>query len=192
MSLNKLDQVSFFHILASSVPKWVQKLEFTRTGEICIEIHPDYIQEFFLYFRHHANIQANVLIDVTAVDYPTREKRFEVVYHLLSTVFNQRFRVKTSIEDGESVPTVENIYRSAGWFEREVWDLFGIYFSNHSDLRRILTDYGFHGHPLRKDFPVTGFFEVRYDEEEKRVLTDRLELSQDFRYFAFDDPWKAK
>lgn len=181
---------SLIHLLVTSIPKWVNKVEYTRTGEICIEIESEYVREFFTYLRDHSNLQVAVLIDVTAVDYPTREKRFEVVYHLLSVAFNQRFRVKTSVGDGESLSSIQNIYRAAGWFEREVWDLFGIYFFDHTDLRRILTDYGFHGHPMRKDFPLTGFVQVYYDEEEKRVQMEPTEVSQDFRYFSFEDAWK--
>jgi len=130
-------------------------------------------------------------LDITAVDYPTREKRFEVVYHLLSISLNTRIRVKVCLDDISSVSSIQSIYKSAGWFERETWDMFGIFFSNHSDLRRILTDYGFEGHPLQKDFPLSGYIEARYNETEKRVILEPIELSQDFRFFEFANPWDA-
>lgn len=128
-------------------------------------------------------------MDVTAVDYPSRPQRFEVVYHLLSVKHNARLCVKTCVDEVHPVPSSVSVYPSAGWSEREVWDLFGVHFAGHPDLRRILTDYGFQGHPLRKDFPLSGYMEVRYDETQKRVLYEPVELSQEFRYFAFRTPW---
>jgi NADH/F420H2 dehydrogenase subunit C len=174
-----------------SIPNWVEKCEFSRTGEITITIGADSVYEFFLYVQNHTNLQMKMLVDLTAVDHPAREKRFEVVYHLLSLQYNTRLRVKTHVDEMTSLPSLEKVYNSSGWFEREVWDLFGIYFSNHSDLRRILTDYGFEGHPMRKDFPLTGYVEARYDESEKRVLLEPLELAQEFRFFEFANPWET-
>lgn len=136
------------------------------------------------------NTQYKVLMDVTAVDYPSRPLRFEVVYNLLSVQYNARIRIKTSINEVNPLGSSTQVYSSAGWWEREVWDMFGIFFSNHPDLRRILTDYGFQGHPLRKDFPLTGYVEVRYDDSEKRVITESLELTQEFRFFDFSSPWE--
>jgi NADH/F420H2 dehydrogenase subunit C len=136
------------------------------------------------------NTQYKVLVDVTAVDYPSRPLRFEVVYNLLSVTYNARIRIKTCVDEIQPLLSSSPVYSSAGWWEREIWDMFGIFFSNHPDLRRILTDYGFQGHPLRKDFPLTGYVEVRYDDSEKRVITESLELTQEFRFFDFSSPWE--
>jgi NADH-quinone oxidoreductase subunit C len=131
------------------------------------------------------------IIDVTAVDWPGREKRFDVVYHLLSPTRNQRVRVKVETDEVTAVPSVTPVYRGADWFEREAYDLYGVVFSGHPDLRRLLTDYGFEGHPLRKDFPLTGFVEVRWDDELKRVVYDPVRLAQEFRNFDFLSPWEG-
>jgi NADH dehydrogenase (ubiquinone) Fe-S protein 3 len=134
-----------------------------------------------------------ILVDITAIDYPysQKQKRFEVVYHVLSIKYANRIRIKTLVNEISSIQSIEKIFSAANWFEREVWDLFGIFFSNHSDLRRILTDYGFEGHPLRKDFPLTGYIEARYCESEKRVVLEPIEMTQDFRFFEFANPWKS-
>jgi NADH-quinone oxidoreductase subunit C len=131
------------------------------------------------------------LLDICGVDYPEKEKRFEVVYHLLSHQHNQRIRVKLETDEDNAVPSLVSLYSSAGWYEREAWDMFGIIFSDNPDLRRILTDYGFSGHPLRKDFPLTGYVELRYDSEQKRVVYEPVKLVQDFRNFDFVSPWEA-
>ncbi|PYE84139.1 NADH-quinone oxidoreductase subunit C [Pseudoroseicyclus aestuarii] len=131
------------------------------------------------------------LIDITAVDHPGREKRFDVVYHFLSMWQNQRIRVKVAVGEQEMVPTLTEVFPAAGWYEREVFDMFGLLFSGHPDLRRILTDYGFRGHPLRKDFPTTGYTEVRYDEVEKRVVYEPVKLVQEYRQFDFMSPWEG-
>jgi NADH-quinone oxidoreductase subunit C len=131
------------------------------------------------------------IIDITAVDWPEREKRFDVVYHLLSPRRNQRIRVKVQTDEVTPVPSIISVYRGADWFEREVYDLYGVLFSGHPDLRRLLTDYGFEGHPLRKDFPLTGFVEVRWDDELKRVVYDPVRLAQEFRNFDFLSPWEG-
>jgi NADH-quinone oxidoreductase subunit C len=131
------------------------------------------------------------IIDITAVDWPEREKRFDVVYHLLSPRRNQRIRVKVQTDEATPVPSIISVYRGADWFEREVYDLYGVLFSGHPDLRRLLTDYGFEGHPLRKDFPLTGFVEVRWDDELKRVVYDPVRLAQEFRNFDFLSPWEG-
>ena len=131
------------------------------------------------------------VIDITAVDWPEREKRFDVVYHLLSPRRNQRIRVKVQTDEATPVPSVISVYRRADWFEREVYDLYGVLFSGHPDLRRLLTDYGFEGYPLRKDFPLTGFVEVRWDDELKRVVYDPVRLAQEFRNFDFLSPWEG-
>ena len=129
--------------------------------------------------------------DVTAVDWPQREKRFDVVYHLLSPTKNVRIRIKAAIAENEPIPSVVGVYPGANWFEREAYDLYGVVFSGHPDLRRILTDYGFEGHPLRKDFPLTGYVEVRYDDELKRVVYEPVRLAQEFRNFDFLSPWEG-
>ncbi len=175
-----------------AIPNWIEKCEFTRTGEVSVQIASNAVLPFFYYIQNHTNLQMKVLVDITAVDYPTRTKRFEVVYHLLSVQNNIRLRVKTCVDEMTSLQSIEEIYPSAGWFERETWDMFGIYFANNSDLRRILTDYGFEGHPLRKDFPLSGYIEARYDESEKRILLEPIELPQDFRFFEFANPWEMK
>ena len=132
-----------------------------------------------------------MLMDVCGVDYPERERRFEVVYNLLSVSHNQRIRVKVPVGETESVPSVTPLFPTANWFERETWDLYGVFFSDHPDLRRILTDYGFEGHPLRKDFPLTGHVEVRYDDEQKRVVYEPVKLVQEFRNFDYLSPWEG-
>lgn len=143
------------------------------------------------FLKKNSGCQFTTLVDITAVDYPSREKRFDVVYHLLSMNLNQRVRVKTQIAEGNMVPSLVGLFPSANWFEREVFDMYGIPFSGHPDLRRILTDYGFAGHPLRKDFPLTGFNEVRYDEVQKKVVYEPVELVQEFRNFDFESPWEG-
>lgn len=143
------------------------------------------------FLRDDANCLFKVLVDVCGVDYPERERRFEVVYNLLSLHHNQRVRVKVPADEATLVPSAAGLYSSAGWYEREAWDLYGIRFVGNPDLRRIMTDYGFEGHPLRKDFPLTGFVELRYDEAQKRVVYEPVELTQDFRSFDFMSPWEG-
>ena len=141
--------------------------------------------------RDDTQCKFEILLDVCGVDHLGRDQRFDVVYHLLSITNNYRVRVKVPVREGEAIPSVVWIYSSAGWFERETWDLFGIYFDGNEDLRRILTDYGFDGHPLRKDFPLTGFVELRYDDEQKRVVYEPVQLTQEFRRFDFMSPWEG-
>ena len=135
--------------------------------------------------------QFSTLVDITGVDYPERPQRFDVVYHFLSMYQNHRIRLRVAVRDDEMVPSITDVHASANWFEREVFDMFGILFSGHPDLRRILTDYGFRGHPLRKDFPTTGYTEVRYDEEKKRVVYEPVSLVQEYRQFDFMSPWEG-
>lgn len=162
----------------------------SKLGESTIYIDPSKLVSFFTFLKQHVNTQFKVMVDITAVDYPNLASvaRFEVVYNLLSIKYNTRIRVKTLVDEITPISSITEVYAAAGWWEREVWDMFGIFFSNHPDLRRILTDYGFQGHPLRKDFPLTGYVEVRYDDSEKRVITEPVELSQEFRYFDFESP----
>lgn len=144
------------------------------------------------FLRDHSSCQYKSVVDISGADYPTREKRFEVVYHLLSVHHNSRIRVKTYADEVSPVPSIVSLFGGADWYEREIWDLYGVFFSNHPDLRRILTDYGFEGHPLRKDFPLTGYVEVRYDEEKKRVVQEPLQLSQAFRDLTGAlSPWEG-
>ena len=160
-------------------------------GELTVTVARDRLIEAMTFLRDDARCAFKVLVDVCGADYPEREQRFDVVYHLLSLERNQRIRVKVLTDEETPVPSVVGIYNSANWFEREAWDLYGILFSDHPDLRRILTDYGFEGHPLRKDFPLTGYVEVRYDDEKKRVVYEPVKLTQDFRYFDFLSPWEG-
>lgn len=180
---------SFATSLIRMVPKWLDWCV-SHKNELIVCVHPDHLIPLLFFLRDHSNTQYKVLVDVTAVDYPARPRRFQVVYNLLSVEFNARIRIKTCVDDIHPLHSSTAVYSSAGWWEREVWDMFGIFFSNHPDLRRILTDYGFQGHPLRKDFPLTGYVEVRYDDSEKRVVTESLELTQEFRFFDFSSPWQ--
>jgi NADH-quinone oxidoreductase subunit C len=160
-------------------------------GELTIIVERPAIARVLTYLRDSETFQFSQLMDVCGVDYLGREPRFDVVYHLLSLVRNWRLRVKVQVEDGMPVPSVTSVYNCANWWEREVFDLYGIPFEDHPDLRRILTDYGFEGHPLRKDFPLTGYVEVRYDEEQKRVVYEPVKLPQAFRTFDFESPWEG-
>ena len=162
-----------------------------RLGELCLEVERDEILNVIKYLRDDANCQFSTLLDVCAVDYPERTERFEVVYNLLSMSHNTRIRVKLSTDEDTPVASVTSVFNSANWWEREVWDMFGIGFIDHPDLRRILTDYGFEGHPLRKDFPLTGYVELRYDDEQKRVVYEPVKLTQEFRTFDFLSPWEG-
>ncbi|QPH54727.1 NADH-quinone oxidoreductase subunit C [Pontivivens ytuae] len=159
--------------------------------ELTVTVIPSAIAKFLAFLREDAACQFQTLVDITAVDHPGREKRFDLVYHLLSMRQNQRIRVKAGVREKEIVPSITGVYQSADWYEREVFDMFGILFSGHPDLRRILTDYGFRGHPLRKDFPTTGYTEVRYDEAVKRVVYEPVSLVQDYRSFDFMSPWEG-
>lgn len=155
-----------------------------------ISVYPEYIFAFLRFCRDHMNTQYKMLVDLTAIDYPSRECRFVVVYNLCAHSYNSRVSVKTSVDEFTPLESVTRLFSSASWWEREVWDMFGILFSNHPDLRRILSDYGFTGHPLRKDFPLSGYVEVRYDDSEKRVISEAVQLAQEFRSFDFSSPWE--
>jgi len=160
-------------------------------GELVVTARADQIVKVLVFLRDDPLCLFKVLIDICGVDYPERAKRFDVVYHLLSLVHNQRIRIKVATDEETPIPSVTGVHSSADWFEREAWDMYGIMFAGHPDLRRILTDYGFEGHPLRKDFPLTGFVEVRYDDERKRVVYDPVKLPQEFRKFDFLSPWEG-
>ncbi|MCY4236841.1 MAG: NADH-quinone oxidoreductase subunit C [Rhodospirillaceae bacterium] len=159
--------------------------------EISLTVSRPMIVRVLTHLRDDPNCMFTCLIDICGVDWPAREQRFDVVYHLLSVTQNWRCRVKVHTDEDTPVPSVVQVYRGAGWFEREAWDMYGIFFSGNPDLRRLLTDYGFEGHPLRKDFPLTGYVEVRYDEEQKRVVYEPVTLQQEFRTFDFLSPWEG-
>ncbi len=160
-------------------------------GELNLEIPADQVVRVLKFLRDDSSCRFTCLIDICGVDYPAREKRFDVVYHLLSPHQNHRIRVIAATDEITPVPSLVSVYPAANWFEREAYDMYGILFSNHPDLRRLLTDYGFDGHPLRKDFPVTGFVEVRYDDEQKRVVYEPVRLNQEMRKFDFLSPWEG-
>ena len=159
--------------------------------ELTIDAAPSKIAGLVEFLKSDPTCRFSTLIDITAVDYPQRSKRFDVVYHFLSMYQNQRIRLRASVREEEMVPSITPVHPSANWFEREVFDMFGILFTGHPDLRRILTDYGFRGYPLRKDFPTTGYTEVRYDEEQKRVVYEPVKLTQEYRQFDFMSPWEG-
>ncbi|PVF98834.1 putative NADH-ubiquinone oxidoreductase 30.4 kDa subunit mitochondrial precursor [Serendipita vermifera] len=175
--------------LLSCLPKFIQQFSVVR-DELTLYVAPSALIPVLTFLRDHTNSQFKQLVDISGADYPTRDQRFEIVYHLLSVRHQGRIRVKTYADEVNGVPTATGLFNSANWYEREVWDLYGVWFVDHPDLRRILTDYGFEGHPLRKDFPLTGYTEVRYSEEHKRVVYEPLQLTQAFRNFESTSPWE--
>ena len=176
--------------IAAALPGAVMRT-YVEYGELNVVADAARILDVLTHLRGDAACQFICFIDITATDYPARAKRFDVVYHLLSPRLNQRVRIKAAVGDGETIPSACTVFPAADWFERETYDMFGVLFSGHPDLRRILTDYGFEGHPLRKDFPMTGFVEVRYDDMEKRVVYEPVRLNQEFRQFDFLSPWEG-
>ena len=176
--------------IAGSLPGVVLKCENLK-GELTVTGNGAQIIRLMTFLRDDPRCLFKLLMDVCGADYPERERRFDVVYHLLSVRHNVRIRVKVETDEATPVPSVTSVYSSAGWFEREAWDMYGIFFADHPDLRRLLTDYGFEGHPLRKDFPLTGYVEVRYDDEQKRVVYEPVKLVQEFRTFDFQSPWEG-
>lgn len=160
-------------------------------GELTIQVPAERIVKVLTFLRDDGNCQFIELVDITGLDWPERAKRFDVVYHLLSMKLNQRIRIKVQTDEETPVPSAVGVYSAANWFERETWDMYGVMFSGHPDLRRILSDYGFEGHPLRKDFPLSGYIEVRYDESQKRVVYEPVQLQQEFRRFDFLSPWEG-
>ena len=185
MSLQKL-QKNYNNYLLKVLP--ISSYYF-NLGELCLNVSHQKLIPIMTFLKYHTNCQFKLLSDMTAVDYPSRKDRFDVIYNLLSVRFNTRIRIKVIINEFQSLESITSIYSAAGWFERETWDMFGIFFINHPDLRRILTDYGFEGYPLRKDFPLSGYIEVRYNESKKRVVYEKLMLPQEFRLFTFETPW---
>ena len=173
-----------------ALPQEIEEADM-RLGELTLVARPDSIVKVLTYLRDAPACQFKMLVDLCGVDYPERSRRFDIVYILLSLRHNMRIRVKVRADEETVVPSVVSVFSSANWYEREAWDLYGVAFSDHPDLRRLLTDYGFDGHPLRKDFPLTGHVEVRYDDEQKRVVYDKVKLPQDFRSFDFLSPWEG-
>ncbi|KAJ2928874.1 hypothetical protein H1R20_g8175, partial [Candolleomyces eurysporus] len=175
--------------ITQCLPKFIQQFSVLK-DELTLYVPPSGVVPVLTFLRDHSQCQFKAVMDISGVDFPEREKRFEVVYHLLSVQHAGRIRVKTYANEADPVPSAVEVFRGADWYERETWDMYGIYFEGHPDLRRILTDYGFEGHPLRKDFPLTGYTEVRYDEERKRVVYEPLQLTQAFRNFESLSPWE--
>ena len=174
-------------LLYANFKKSILNIEFNH--DFSVSIASDITQDFIRFLKESRDLQYSILIDICGVDYPNRPDRFDVVYHLLSMTKNKRIRVKISTSDNQPVPSIVNIFPAAEWYEREAYDLYGITFSNHPDMRRMLTDYNFQGFPLRKDFPLTGYTQVRYDDTQKRVIQEPVELGQEFRDFDFESPW---
>ncbi len=160
-------------------------------GELTVRVSVSHLVPFIEFLKKNAACNFATLIDITAIDFPAREKRFDLVYHFLSMHQNQRIRIKVAVREDQIAPSITDIHPGANWFEREVFDMYGVLFSGHPDLRRLLTDYGFQGHPLRKDFPTTGYVELRYDELSKRVVYEPVQLVQDYRQFDFMSPWEG-
>lgn len=177
---------SLSHVLADDIVKTA-----IIAGELTVLVQRPSIVKVLKFLRDDTNCQFTQLVDLCGVDYPEREERFEIVYHLLSMNQNSRIRLKVTASEDTPVPTAAEVFSCANWLEREVWDMYGVFFSDHPDLRRILTDYGFDGHPQRKDFPLTGYVEVNYDEEQKRVVYEPVKLTQNFRTFDFMSPWEG-
>ncbi|KAI8995361.1 NADH dehydrogenase [Trametes punicea] len=180
---------SYGSYLIQCLPKYIQQFSVLK-DELTLYICPSGVIPVLTFLRDHSQCQFKSVMDISGVDFPERDKRFEVVYHLLSVKYASRIRVKTYASEVDAVPSAITVFKGADWYEREVWDLFGVFFKDHPDLRRILTDYGFEGHPLRKDFPLTGYTELRYDEERKRVVYEPLQLTQAFRNFDALSPWE--
>jgi NADH-quinone oxidoreductase subunit C len=176
--------------IQSALPQAVTEILQDRDELILVSTRAGLVR-LMTFLRDDSNSLFKVLIDICGVDYPERTERFDIVYNLLSMRFNQRIRIKVRATEDDLVPSIVGVFSSANWYEREVWDLYGVMFSDHPDLRRILTDYGFEGHPMRKDFPLTGHVEVRYDEAQKRVVYEPVKLTQAFRSFDFMSPWEG-
>merc|ERR1711997_14112 len=172
------------------LPKYVQDVQVTYGNELEVMIHPDGVYPTVQFLKQNSLCMYKNLADLTAIDVPGRIARFEVVYNFLSVDYNARIRLKTYADELTAIESICSLHKGANWYEREVWDMYGVFFRNHPDLRRILTDYGFQGHPLRKDFPLSGYYECRWDDELKRVVQEPVELAQEFRRFDLATPWE--
>ena len=176
--------------ILAKLPQDAERIEVVH-GELILWVKREAILRVATFLRDDPSCLFKVLVDICGADYPDRPQRFEIVYNLLSLKHNRRIRVKLATDEDSAVPSIVGVFSTAGWCERETWDLYGVYFSDNPDLRRILTDYGFEGHPMRKDFPLTGYVEVRYEEKEKRVVYEPVKLKQEFRSFDFLSPWEG-
>ncbi|KAH8307097.1 hypothetical protein KR044_004957 [Drosophila immigrans] len=195
-TVRKPDAVARSHLtdfgryVAECLPKYVQKVQLTAGDELEVLIAPEGIVPVLQFLKDHHQAQFTNLIDIAGMDVPCRKYRFEVIYNLLSLRYNSRIRVKTYTDELTPLDSACEVHKAANWYEREIWDMYGVFFANHPDLRRILTDYGFEGHPQRRDFPLSGYVELRYDDEKKRVVCEPLELAQEFRKFDLSAPWE--
>lgn len=188
--LQKTHLVDFGKYIAECLPKYVQKVQLTAGNELEVLIPPEGVIPVLQFLKDNHSAQFTNLVDIAGMDVPNRVNRFEIIYNLLSLRYNARIRVKTYTDELTPVDSANDVFKAANWYEREIWDMYGVFFANHPDLRRILTDYGFEGHPFRKDFPLSGYVEVRYDDEQKRVVVEPLELAQEFRRFELSAPWE--
>ena len=189
-----MESIESLNDLASTISDSLEGIDYEAKvayGELTLNTDIGSLIDLLTALRDDVQLKFVSIIDITAVDYPGRDKRFDVVYHLMSPTLNQRLRVKVRTDEDTAVPSATGVYPGANWFERETYDMYGVLFSGHPDLRRLLTDYGFEGHPLRKDFPLSGFVQVRYDDEQKRVVYEPLKLRQEFRDFDFLSPWEG-
>ncbi|XP_063696749.1 NADH dehydrogenase [ubiquinone] iron-sulfur protein 3, mitochondrial-like isoform X2 [Culicoides brevitarsis] len=188
--VEKAQLTDFGKYVADCLPKFVQKVQLTAGNELEILVAPEGVVPVMQFLKDHHNAQFSNLTDIAGMDVPCRPYRFEIIYNILSLRYNSRIRVKTYTDELTPVDSVNEVYKAANWYEREIWDMYGVFFANHPDLRRILTDYGFEGHPQRRDFPLSGYVELRYDDEKKRVVVEPLELAQEFRKFDLSAPWE--
>lgn len=180
--------LKFLHLLLN---QHINSLYYSG-NEVVIEVAAAKVKNVIVFLKNHESCLFHLLVDIFVIDYPQKLNRFSVIYNLCSIKYNCRIKVLTTVDELTPLISITDIYKSANWMEREVWDMYGIYIEAHPDLRRILTDYGFEGYPLRKDFPLSGFKEVRYDESQKRVVFESVELSQEFRVYTFINPWESK
>ncbi|KAL1376728.1 hypothetical protein pipiens_004311 [Culex pipiens pipiens] len=186
----RADLSDFGKYVAECMPKYVQKVQLTSGDELEVLIAPEGVVPVLQFLKDHHQGQFANLVDIAGMDVPSRQYRFEVIYNILSLRYNSRIRVKTYTDELTPIDSCNEVFKAANWYEREIWDMYGVFFANHPDLRRILTDYGFEGHPQRRDFPLTGYVELRYDDEKKRVVCEPLELAQEFRKFDLSAPWE--
>jgi NADH dehydrogenase (ubiquinone) Fe-S protein 3 len=190
-TIKKNEQEKWIKGIMSIAPKWIESVVIIKK-EIIIYTSSKNIYPLMKFLKKHTNTQYKTIVDITAVDNPDQKKRFEVIYNLLSIAYSSRIRIKTIIDEITPIESITKIYKGGNWMERETWDMFGIYFYNHPDLRRILTDYGFDGFPLLKNWPLSGYMEVRYDDEQKRVINEPIEITQEFRNFDIISPWVTR
>lgn len=185
---NILENLAVIKYLLQVLTKFILKINYKK-NKFDVYINSKNIEFISLFFKNHFNLQFKNLISIHGIDYIYKHKRFEITYNLLSILYNYRISIKLQVSELTTIPSITKIFKTANWYEREVWDMFGVYFSNHPDLRRILTDYGFEGYPFRKDFPQTGYLELRYDDELKYIIYEPVELAQEYRFFEFNSPW---